>query len=411
MRPFVAAALLLFLALPGSAQPTAATNHGVNGNTHFGKDGEVTVLMSRGGIKTIDVKSGKALLTSETKMIDVKSGKVIAIFTDNDAEVMGALFSPDATKVVTVSRSGVAVIWDAKTRERLHTLKHGPREIFLRVEFSLDGTKLMTRVRAEAIYGIPTIWDVKTGIKLATINHAGEVSAVALSPDGAKVLTAYTMGKAAIWDAKSGEKLVTLKPTDTGHDRSYAGRAAFSPDGTKVAMACGSNIAAIWDARTGDKLRILKHADDELVAAFTSGYVAYSPDGTKLLTHMDQRVVIWDAKTGAKLHAIKFDRGDVRLAHFSPDGTKIVAALDDGPIANLWDAKTGKKLHDLVHENKVYHAAFSPDSRKLVTFNTKSSFFTVVAMWNVETGEKLSSLNVQMEELPVKPKLKKKKGP
>lgn len=411
MRPFVAVALLHILALPGSAQPAAATNHGVNRNLHFGKDGEATVLMGKGAIKTTDAKTGKALLISETKMIDVKSGKVIATFTDDDAEVMGGLFSPDATKVVTVSRSGVAVIWDAKTRERLHTLKHGPREILTWVEFSLDGARLMTRVRGDVTFGIPTVWDVKTGMKLHTFKQWPDVSAVALSPDGARVLTAYTMGKAAIWDAKTGEKLVTLKPTDTGHDRSYAGRAAFSPDGTKVAMACGSNIAAIWDARTGDKLRILKHADDELVAAFTSGYVAYSSDGTKLLTHMDQRVVIWDAKTGDKHHTIKFDRGDVRLAHFSPDGTKIVTALDDGSIANLWDAKTGKKLHDFVHENKVYHAAFSPDGRKLVTFNVKSSFFTIVKMWDVETGERLSSLSVQMEELPVKPKVKKKKTP
>jgi WD40 repeat protein len=75
-------------------------------------------------------------------------------------------------------------------------------------------------------------------------------------------------------------------------------------------------------------------------------------------------------KTGAaqlaKL-ALRGHEAAVRSAAFSPDGSRIVTASNDG-TARLWDAASRKELVVLRgHEGVVRSAAFSPDGSRIVT--------------------------------------------
>ncbi len=55
---------------------------------------------------------------------------------------------------------------------------------------------------------------------------------------------------------------------------------------------------------------------------------------------------LWDAATGKLLHVMRGHLCQVNSAEFSPDGSKIVSAAEDG-AAFVWDAKTGEIKHEL----------------------------------------------------------------
>jgi len=118
--------------------------------------------------------------------------------------------------------------------------------------------------------------------------------------------------------------------------------------------------------------------------------VAFSPDGTRIVAALvDGRAAVWDAMTNACLLLLKVaDDMCIRSAAFSPDGKRIVTASDDG-TARVWDAVTGELFVTLVgHTDQVYSAAYSPDGRRIVT----TSLDCTPRVWDAVTGELLVQL-------------------
>jgi len=56
----------------------------------------------------------------------------------------------------------------------------------------------------------------------------------------------------------------------------------------------------------------------------------------------------------------------VRAVAFSPDGTKVLTGSEDR-TARIWDVSTGLEVHKLTHEDLVHAVAFSPDGTKVLT--------------------------------------------
>ena len=67
--------------------------------------------------------------------------------------------------------------------------------------------------------------------------------------------------------------------------------------------------------------------------------VAYSPDGTKIISGSDDATIkIWEANTGQCLKTLKGHSDDVESVAYSPDGTKIISGSDD-PTIKIWGEK------------------------------------------------------------------------
>ncbi|HZN66279.1 MAG TPA: WD40 repeat domain-containing protein [Tepidisphaeraceae bacterium] len=78
----------------------------------------------------------------------------------------------------------------------------------------------------------------------------------------------------------------------------------------------------------------------------------------------------------------------VHALDFSPDGTRIVTASQDG-TAGVWETETGKQIHSLVgHQGAVYGAAFSADGERVATAGLDG----VVLVWDVASGDLLAML-------------------
>jgi len=166
---------------------------------------------------------------------------------------------------------------------------------------------------------------------------------------------------------------------------SLTSNVALSPDGTKFVTGSGSFLDArlrVWDIAAGTVVHV------SAAQRYAIDCVAYSPDGTKLLSAAtDCSVKLWDAATGAELWTSTGHTVGVNSAAFSPDGTRVLTGSDD-KTAILWDAATGAQLRVFTgHSDSVYAVVFSPDGTQVLTGSADKT----AKLWNAATGEALRS--------------------
>ncbi len=150
----------------------------------------------------------------------------------------------------------------------------------------------------------------------------------------------------------------------------------------------------MWDAATGKPLApALQH--DKIVPSAT-----FSPDGTRVVTACDDGTAqVWDAATGKPLApALQHDkivppasrslpRFSISPAWRAPRSAPTAAAWSTASSdhsAQVWDAFSGTPLTPgLVHPTAVRSAAFSPDGTRVVTV----SFDNTVRIWSTQLDE------------------------
>jgi predicted oxidoreductase (fatty acid repression mutant protein) len=179
-------------------------------------------------------------------------------------EVRSAAFSPDGSRVVTVSADYTARIWDAGSGKELAVLR--PGKWVNSAAFSPDGSRIVTVSNDE----IARIWDTGSGKELAVLRHGKWVNSAVFSPDGSRIVTVSMDRSARIWDAGIASQIAVL----SGH-RDWVRSAVFSPDGSRIVTVSADKTARIWDATSGKELAVLRgHRDTVLSATF-------SPDGSR----------------------------------------------------------------------------------------------------------------------------------
>jgi tRNA A-37 threonylcarbamoyl transferase component Bud32 len=195
-----------------------------------------------------------------------------------------------------------------------------------------------------------------------SFRHDGAETTWELSPDGLTVLPGGVDGTARLWDAFTGEVRATLR----GH-RGKINGVEFSQNG-RVAMTIGEDwTARLWDVGNGTARAVID------LKPWNWGMKVLSPDGSRLLTIHDPRVVapsdpkarsrvtLWDTKTGRRVKDLAGHMGRVNSAAFSPDGKRILAGGED-QIARLWSADSGDSLATLQGiMGLVQRVAFSPE--------------------------------------------------
>ena len=100
------------------------------------------------------------------------------VLKGHTADLGGAAWSPDGSKVVTASSDHTARIWDAKTGAVLAVLA-GHEESVRNAAFSPDGKLVVTASRD----GSAKVWDAATGKELVTLaGHAGMLEHAGVEP-------------------------------------------------------------------------------------------------------------------------------------------------------------------------------------------------------------------------------------
>ncbi|TMQ27773.1 MAG: hypothetical protein E6J90_01785 [Deltaproteobacteria bacterium] len=328
----------------------------------------------------------------------------------HDDPVSSAAFSPDGSRVVTISADHTARVWDTASGKPLSPpLRH--QGAVKSAAFSPDGSRVVTA----SVDRTARVWDAVSGRPLAPpFQHHGAVNGAVFSPDGRRIITASDDLSAQIWDAASGR---SLAPPLQHHGAVKI--AAFSPDGTRIVTASEDHAARIWDAASGKPLSPpLRHHGAVKSAAFNPGgscvitisddftariwdtasgkplspplqhdesvnSAAFSPDGTRVVTTSGHSVRFWAVMSGKRLSLLLQHQDAVKMAAFSLDGSRIVTASDDH-TARVWDAASGEPLSPpLRHQDSVKTAMFSPDGNHVVTASSDHT----ARVWDTTPGK------------------------
>ena len=424
-----------------------------------------------GGIQVWDARTGRRLLSVSTPpgiiwalefspdgklLAGAGSDKVIRLWdtctgqvrelTGHKQAVLCLAFSPDGKRLVSGSGysrllrypnplpnkppPGEVCMWEVANGEVIFTEKEKQGSV-LAVRFTPDGRWVASAGAESSVTIRRATWGAEADDVGWQVHHAGEISGLAFSPDGSRLITGGWDQAVRVWGlvrdegglrilekgkgeaehiafSPNGKYLAVKKnqfegihlyEADTGklvRRFPVMGRArfAFSPDGQRLTAA-----DRVWEVATGREVAVFKGS---LSKSHGAGFdVAFSPDGKRLAaTTGAKSVIVWDAQTGEPIFTLKGHANYVYTVAFSPDGSHLASAGEEG-VVKVWDAVTGQDIRTLRGcVDPIYKVAYSPDGKQLAA--ASGTWHSIrnpgeVKIWDPDSGRELFTLRGHSE--------------
>lgn len=279
------------------------------------------------------------------RVLNMGTGEELStISSEHFTKLSTISWSPDGRRIATSSLDGTVEIWDAATGKRLQSFSDpgiAPQKVnnitFLFTTWSPDSTRILTqRIESNNTYKSLQIWDADAGRKLLTFSaHTSTPFTARWFSDGKRILSSSD-DETLIWEAATGHVLASIPNNHT----QYPGKPVLSPDEKWLAFSDGTQTIQIWDTSTGRQVFTYR---DHSAGVVTSS-IRWSPDSAYISSaDTDGNILVWQARTGKLILSYKLDFSlpsqyiPTHLAFlvWSPDGTMLAIASDEGTIAVL----------------------------------------------------------------------------
>lgn len=178
------------------------------------------------------------------------------------------------------------------------------------------------------------VWNLRQGNKVRELRPggdaaAGQVTALALSPDGAFVACGYSTGAVRVFRFATGALEVTLD----GHG-SAVETLAYRADGAVLASGARDTDIIVWDtvSQTG-LFRLKGHKDAVTALAFLGAAGARLASASK-----DTLVKVWDLDTQHCVQTCVGHRNEVWTLAVSPSGDRLLTGASDNQL-RVWSVR------------------------------------------------------------------------
>jgi WD40 repeat protein len=282
--------------------------------------------------------------------------------------IRNVAFRRDGRTLVSVGRDGVIRTWDTTTGKQLERSpspcdNHGMSQwwdINMRWALSADGRTLVTAGPDRRVLR----WDVITRRLIAPELHLDSpVEAIALTPDGRKVITGRRAGRLHVWDAET-ERGFDLPPQGT-----ELTSLAVSPDGRMIASGTEGGVIRLWDTSLLGQIG----QTCKLAGAVTA--LAFDPEGRVLAIGGDDGTIrLWEVPHPKALGVPLLVNTPVQTLAFREDGRRLLIGTTEG--ARWWDLaggmvresdRGGDDRSEDETQSPADTTAISPDGRTVAT--------------------------------------------
>lgn len=296
-----------------------------------------------GGQRAINVVFGSEAQTvlscnndGQVSLWNHQTGLKTVLMNGELSGLKAAVFHSDQRAILVGFDDGALRLQDIYTGESLMTFA-GHDMAVLSAALSDDGSIVVSSSRA----GDVVVWDAATGTLLRRFESGGDAYSVAITPDKRFILAGLQNGAVLLWRLETGELIHDLR----GHS-SVVYSLAVDVNG-HVALS-GSRDASIvaWSLETGQELmRLVGHGGPVYGLAF-------SPDGhTALSGSADGTMIVWDVASGAELHRLGKQIEAVHRVAFSANGKLAVLGTESGAL-QIWRVFLPGDLLDWMHSNR-----------------------------------------------------------
>ena len=274
--------------------------------------------------------------------------------------------------------------------------------------------------------GAVYLYDVTTKLQKADLlgKHNWGIVGITLTANGKLVVSASENGNIKFWNVQTKQEIFSLDDFHKFEAPGNVTAVALSPDGTTLAL--GTTLGA---SPTEGTLQLREISRESLsphpkrkINIPERTYIktlAFSPDnkmlaagagdGTLFLLELPKRV--------SRLTTINKSRFAVTTLTFSPDSQMVVVGTENGDIS-FWDPYTSVKKKGITpvdtdrsqHSTEVLSVAFSDDGNILTSIDTTRATLS----WNLPISSKTSVVEKSSEKKPVttvvKPKVPENTG-
>ncbi|MFO0827030.1 MAG: protein kinase [Phycisphaerales bacterium] len=318
-----------------------------------------------------------ATWTGEVAVIDVDAGVEMDRWKPRGealAErepINDVALSADGAMVVIASPTGVTA-WDRREHRVAwrSVLPAASSPGFTFVTVSADGSLVAGLQAKSQGRGVVRAWSLLSGEERGQWRSRDVVTGIAVHPRAREIAVG------------SGVRDVTVVPTSTmqaraplaGHT-SRTERIAYSPDGRWMASQSNDSTIRVRSADQGTTVDIL-HVPADVPA---NGGLAFSSDGSRLVSRGPRTIVVWDVPTEPAL-VLRGHQSYVYEVAFSPDGSMLASSPFQGDQIRIWDPRSGTALAEHEVRGRTSRLHFSGDQRFLEIQGARTQ------VWDLATG-------------------------
>jgi WD40 repeat protein len=365
----------------------------------FLQAGKTLASCSSGELRLWDMTTGKQLkllrgsgclaVSADGRILATGSGQTTALYDVATLKTLAELqtggveslaLSPDGSALAAGTFSGVVMLWNTGTGEKLFTLSGHTAQV-LALAFSPDGKTLATATGWGD--GVTKLWDLTANPPRITQQFKCRAkNGLTFLPDG-KTLLIAGWGSAIFVDVTNGQ---WIQEQNIGGDFNFVS-AAVAPDGKTFAFGLEERSVKLWD-RTKGLLRTYGHLKEVWC-------VAFSPDGRGVAAGTDDGLVhLWDVVPKPELTLTS--AAGYTCAALSRDCGTLALGTNDGAI-KFRDASTGQERSSLAgHGAPVSSVAFSTDGKTLVSgsgAHEETGGTGDVKVWELATGREVATFD------------------